>query len=105
MFPHLAQSPQGVVHPKPLPPRMTMNARPQPNPRFPTQTSVPRSSQPKALLRHDSSPSGDVAPPRQERDRETGQIMTHDFLLANLHPEFVRDAIAAEERRLCAIDL
>jgi hypothetical protein len=31
--------------------------------------------------------------------------MTHDFLLANLHPEFVRDAIAAEERRLCAIDL
>jgi hypothetical protein len=31
--------------------------------------------------------------------------MTHDFLLANLHPEFVRDAIAAEERRLRAIDL
>jgi hypothetical protein len=31
--------------------------------------------------------------------------MTHDFLLANLHPELVQDALAAEERRLCAIDL
>jgi hypothetical protein len=31
--------------------------------------------------------------------------MAHDFLLANLYPEFVRDAIAAEERRLRAIDL
>ena len=103
MFPHLAQSPQGVVHPKP--PSMTMNARTQPSPGFPTQTSTPRSNQSKALLRRDSSPSGDVLPLRQERDRETGRIMTHDFLLANLHPEFVRDAIAAEERRLCAIDL
>jgi hypothetical protein len=105
LFPHLAQSPQGVVHPKPPPPSMTMNARTQPSPGFPTQTSTPRSNQSKALLRRDSSPSGDVLPLRQERDRETGRIMTHDFLLANLHPEFVRDAIAAEERRLCAIDL
>jgi hypothetical protein len=31
--------------------------------------------------------------------------MMHDFLLANLHPELVRDTLAAEERRLCAIDL
>jgi hypothetical protein len=84
---------------------MTMNARTQPSPGFPTQTSTPRSNQSKALLRRDSSPSGDVLHLRQERDRETGRIMTHDFLLANLHPEFVRDAIAAEERRLCAIDL
>ncbi len=84
---------------------MTMNARTQPSPGFPTQPSAPRSNQPKALLRHDSLPTGDLPPLRRERARETGRIMTHDFLLANLHPEFVRDAIAAEERRLCAIDL
>jgi hypothetical protein len=33
------------------------------------------------------------------------EVMTHDFLLANLHPELARDALAAEERRLRAIDL
>lgn len=45
------------------------------------------------------------APAPGRIDANAGAAMTHDFLLANLHPEFVRDAIAAEERRLCAIDL
>lgn len=43
--------------------------------------------------------------PASRRDGGAGEVMTHDFLLANLHPELVRDALAAEERRLCAIDL
>ncbi len=84
---------------------MIMNARPHPQPRTSTQPPVPRWSQTAALLRPDPSPSAEVPPPQDSRDRECGRIMTHDFLLANLHPEFVRDAIAAEERRLCAIDL
>lgn len=43
--------------------------------------------------------------PASRRGGGAEEVMTHDFLLANLHPELVRDALAAEERRLCAIDL
>ncbi|MBM3874134.1 MAG: hypothetical protein FJ382_10455 [Verrucomicrobia bacterium] len=67
--------------------------------------------------RSDSLPNS--TPTRPQGPRQTGkpasaagwsegpapEVMTHDFLLANLHPELSRDALAAEERRLRAIDL
>lgn len=62
---------------------------------------TPRNHAPTASRR----PQRADAPAPGAIDAAAGAAMTHDFLLANLHPEFMRDAIAAEERRLCAIDL
>lgn len=50
-------------------------------------------------------PAGAPTPPPRWRDNASRDAITHDFLLANLHPELARDALAAEERRLRAVDL
>ncbi len=70
----------------------------------PTDASETRPNSAPTLPRQPRD-SGAPDSPAWRYDGTAGEVMMHDFLLANLHPELVRDALAAEERRLCAIDL
>lgn len=94
----------GVVSSKPPHhPAMITNPGSTPERRLPDAGAA--APQPTRTEARGPWPAGAPTPQPRGRDSASRDAITHDFLLANLHPELARDALAAEERRLRAVDL